>query len=153
MFDYPPKRTSQPAQMRNQQYQMRQERRKPVLPGVWVYVGDFVGVGDPGNDPLVTTFSSPPWLNGWTWLGTAYVGFRHGIDGETEFIGVVDSSGATSGTVAFKLPTAWRPVKEFSFITDLDLGGGSFSAARVLVAPIGAGVTAGNVTIYFPIDA
>lgn len=141
-FDYPPRRDTVPSRQRNQAYQMRQERRKPVLPGPWVYVGDFDAV-----DPPVVTWQSPPWENGWTWVDTAYVGFRHGLDGETEFVGVVDATGATSGTVAFTLPLPWRPVKEYSFITDLDFGGGDFDAARVLVN------LDGEVTIYFPLTA
>ena len=122
------------------------ERRKPNLPGPWVYVGDYVGLDDPANDPPVTTFSSPPWQNSWTWVDPAYVGFRHGLDGETEFIGTLDTAAATSGTVAFTLPVPWRPLADYSFITDLDLGSGSFSAARVVVA------TTGEVTVYFPIS-
>lgn len=124
------------------------ERRKPVLPGVYIYVGTFVAEDDPGNDPPVTTWQSVPWQNGWTWVDPFYVGFRHGIDGETEFIGVVDTTAATSGTVAFTLPLPWHPTngRSYSFITDLDLGGGQFNAARVFVD------TNGEVTIYFPIN-
>ena len=140
MFDYPLKRTTAHTRLKNTEYEMREERRKPQLPGPYVYVGDFVG-----TDPPVVTWQSPPWQNGWSWLGTSYVGFRHGLDGDTEFTGTVDTTGATSGTVAFTLPSPWWPVSAYSFITDLDLGGGLFSAARVAVA------TNGQVTIYFPI--
>jgi hypothetical protein len=124
------------------------ERHKPVMPGPWVYVGDFDAL-----DPPVATWQSPSWLNGWTWVDPFYVGFRHGVDGETEFTGVVDTSNAVSGTVAFQLPIPWRPLKEFSFITDMDLGGGDFDGARVVVEARDAGATAGNVTIYFPLTA
>lgn len=123
-----------------------EERRKPIMPGPWIYVGDFVAPDDPGNDPPYTSWQSPPWQNGWTWLDTAYVAFRHGVDGLTEFSGTVDAAGATSGTTAFTLPVAYRGNTPFSFITDLDLGAGSFSAARVLVQ------ANGQVKIYFPIS-
>jgi hypothetical protein len=118
------------------------ERHKPVMPGPYVYVGDFDTL-----DPPVATWQSPPWQNGWTWLDTAYVGFRHGVDGETEYEGVLDATGATSGTVAFTLPVPWRPLKDYSFLTDLDMGAGDFDAARVVVA------TNGTVTIYYPLTA
>lgn len=121
------------------------ERRKPNMPGPYIYVGDFVADGDPGNDPPYASWQSPPWQNGWTYLGTDYVAFRHGLDGLTEFKGTVDSTGATTGTVAFTMPTAFS-AEPFSFLTDLDLGTGSFNAARVVVA------ANGEVTIYFPIN-
>ncbi len=115
------------------------------MPGPFIYVGTFVAEDDPGNDPPYTSWQSPPWQNGWTWVDPLYVAFRHGLDGLTEFTGVVDTTGATTGTVAFTLPVAYRGNTPFSFITDLDLGSGTFSAARVSVA------TNGEVTIYFPI--
>ena len=117
-----------------------EERRKPLMPGPWIYVSGGTG----GTSPY-ETWQSPPWQNGWDWLDTAYVAFRHGVDGLTEFTGTVDAAGATSGTTAFTLPVAYRGNTPFSFITDLDLGGGDFNAARVVVA------ANGEVTIYFPI--
>ena len=43
------------------------------------------------------------------WFDTAYVGFRHGLDGWTEFIGKLDLTlGAVTGTAAFTLPVPWR---------------------------------------------
>ncbi len=112
------------------------ELRNPVFPGLWVFVGDPLGTG-------FTTI--PDFQNGWASLGTSYVGFRHGLDGETEFTGTLDTTGATTGTVAFTLPVPYRPLQDFSFLTDLDLGSGSFSAARVLVE------SSGDVTVYFPL--
>lgn len=146
-FDYPLRRKTPLAVQRNQGYQVREERRKPVLPTPWIYVGDWIANDDPGNDPPVTTWQSPPWLNSWTWVDPFYVGFRHGLDGETEFTGVVDATSGVSGTTAFILPGPYWPVKEHSFITDLDLGGGEFNAARIVTT------LAGHVVVYYPLTA
>lgn len=125
---------------------IRHERRKPALPGPWIYVGDWVAPDDPGNDPPLTTWQSVPWQNGFTWLGNAYVAFRHGLDGETEFTGTIDTAGAVTATVAFTLPVPFRPEGDFSFLTDMDMGGGTFTAARVFVD-----AASGDVTLYWPI--
>lgn len=134
----PLKKTTVPSAVRENTRASSAELRNPIFPGLWTYVGDPLGIG-------LTTI--PDFENGWTYLGTSYVGFRHGIDGETEFVGTLDTSNAASGTVAFTLPGPYRPLKEFSFITDLDLGGGDFDGARVVVA------TNGEVTVYFPLTA
>lgn len=133
----PLSRTTLPRAVRENTSNARRQKRDRELPGIWVYVGDPLATG------LTTT---PDFQNGWTYLGTAYVGFRHGMDGETEFVGTLDASGASSGTVAFTLPPPYRPFggKTYSFVTDLDQGGGSFNVARVVVA------TTGTVTVYFP---
>jgi hypothetical protein len=133
---------------------VRQERQKPNLAGFWVYIGDFVDVDDVGNDPPGTSPSSPPYENGWTYADDPYdfPAFRHGLDGALEFKGHLDSSGASSGTVAFTLPSEWRPTdengdpKDVSWLTDVfDSGGGSFVVGRV-----GVDATTGEVTITFP---
>ena len=114
------------------------EQRKPAMPGPWVYVGDFAA-GDPFTIPI-----SPEWQNGWIQDGTSYVAFRHGLDGEVEFKGALDTTVGVSGTVAFRLPPDWRPEGSFSFLTDMDLGAGDFLIVRMHVAKLG------QVTPYWP---
>jgi len=138
MFDYPLRRQNVHARLKNTEFQLRQERRKPNLPGPYIYVGDFDALDPPG-----ATWQSPPWQNNWTYDGTNYVAFRHGLDGDVEFIGALDPTAATSGTVAFTLPIPWRPSTPFSFLTDMDLGA-TFDLARIAVA------INGQVKVYFP---
>ena len=122
----PLSRTTVPKAVRENTANKTRQRRERQFPGIWVYVGDPLATG------MTTT---PDFLNGWTYLGTSYVGFRHGMDGETEYVGTLDASGASSGTVAFILPPPYRPFnKTYSFVTDLDQGGGLFNVARVAVA-------------------
>ena len=118
------------------------EERKPNLPGFWVCVGDYQG--GTMNDPSCATTSSPPYENGWTYVGSPYdyPAFRHGLDGGLEFRGVLDSSGASTGTVAFTLPTEWRPANDMARVIPI-----------VDVAPQTATLfvdaTTGEVTIEF----
>ncbi len=135
-----PKTTT--GRVKDNQRRIRNEQRKPNIPGPYIYVS-----GGTGGTSALETWQSVPWKNGWDFVTGFDVAFRHGLDGLCEFTGVVDSSGATSGTVAFTLPVPWRPFVEFSFITDLDLGAGDFDAARVVVQ------TDGDVVIYFPLTA
>lgn len=132
----PLSRTTLPKAVRANTAANERDVRNNEFPSKWIYVDDPLGTG---------LAISPPFQNGWTYLGTAYVAFRHGLDGETEYKGTLDASGATSGTVAFTLPPGYRPFnKTYSFVTDLDLGSGTFNVARVAVA------LNGEVTVYFP---
>jgi hypothetical protein len=84
-----------------------------------------------------------PWqtatlLNGWT--GNAY--YRKTLEGDIELDGKV--TGGATGTVAFTLPADHRPVRDFSFLTDM-VQGTSFNAAQVVVTQ-----ATGNVVINFP---
>lgn len=124
---------------------VRHEERKPNLPGPYIYVGDWVGPDDPGNDPPVTTWQSVPWKNSFTWVGSSYVGFRHGLDGDVEFIGVYDlTQGAVTGTVAFTLPVPWRG-QTFDFHFPIYVGGTDWQTGVNSVD----GIT-GDVTVYWP---
>ena len=82
---------------------LREEQKKG--PGPWVYVGDF-------PSELYTTFWSPPWQNGFTFVTGRRVAFRHGLDGEPEFKGKFDTTGAVTDTVAFTLPEDWWPSRD-----------------------------------------
>lgn len=143
MYQYPlrPKRTN--TRLKGTDYQMRQERRKPQLPGPYVYVGDF-DAGDP-----LTTWQSPPWQNNFTQFDTNYVGFRHGLDGWTEFIGKIDlTQGAVTGTVAFTLPVPWRAIS-FDYTFPIYVGGTDWQAGIMAVNQLGDG----DVYVYWPIQA
>lgn len=122
------------------------ERLKPNLAGFWVCIGDFVDVDDPGNDPECTTESSPPYEDGTTYAGPPYAfpAFRHGLDGNLEFRGHVDISGASSPATLCTLPSEWRPEHDVSWITDL-VDGASFVLARVAVDS-----STGVVTLTWP---
>lgn len=88
---------------------VRNEEQKPVLGGPQIFVGDYVGPGDPGNDPEFTSASSPPWQNGFSWVSGAPVWFAHGVDGETDMGGMYDlvTGSPVSGTIAFMMPNEW----------------------------------------------
>lgn len=88
---------------------VRNEEQKPVLGGPKIFVGDYVGPGDPGNDPAYTSVSSPPWLNGFTYLPGLPLWFAHGVDGETDMGGAYDlvTGSPVTGTIAFMMPNEW----------------------------------------------
>lgn len=88
---------------------VRQERQKPNLRGFKVYVGDFVDVDDPGNDPPDTSPSSPTWQNGFGYRPGSPVWFAHGLDGELDMGGDYDlvTGSPVSGDVAFTMPLEW----------------------------------------------
>lgn len=126
---------------------VRHEERKPNLPGPYIYVGDFDTLV-----PSVATWQSPAWQNSFTWVGTRYVGFRHGLDGDVEFIGQLDlTQGAVTGTVAFTLPLPWCGVS-FEFPFPIFIGGNDWinGICSVDATP---GPTLGDVTIYWPVQA
>ena len=102
----PLQRRTVPTRVRENRTDIRGEQRKPVLADNWIYVGDYVGFEDPGNDPPGTTLQSPPFLNDYYYLSP--IAFRHGVDGQTDMIGVYDLTlGAVSGDTAFLMPLAW----------------------------------------------
>jgi hypothetical protein len=72
---------------------------RPNLADDWVYVWT--------DDEDFDTGDSPQWLNGFTFEAGAPVAFRHGLDGQTDMIGVYDLTGAVSGDTAFMMPLRW----------------------------------------------
>jgi len=81
------------------------------------------------------------------WRGTAYVGFRHGLDGYPEFIGSLDLTlGAVTGTVAFTLPRPFRSIS-FDYTFPIFGGGTDWFSGVVSVNPTGNG----DVKIYWPV--
>lgn len=143
MFNYPLKRTRPGTRQKNTEYEMRLERRKPIIPGPYIYVGDFDAL-----DPPVVTWQSPPWQNNFTWVGTRYVGFRHGLDGDVEFIGQLDlTMGAVTGDVAFTLPTPWRAIT-FDFHFPIYMGGTEWTSGTLSVDSV-----SGDCTVYWPTSA
>ena len=118
-----------------------------VGPEQWIFVGDFVAVDDPGNNPPDTNEWSPPFENGWANAGPpyAYVAFRVGRHKELEFQGHLDPSGATSGTVAFTLPPYWRPERDVSWLTDV------YDGVTATIARVSIDHTTGEVTVVFPV--
>jgi hypothetical protein len=102
---------------------IQNEEQKPVLGGPQIFVGDYVGPGDPGNDPEFTSPSSPPWLNGFTWLTDFPVWFAHGVDGETDMGGMYDlvTGSPVSGTIAFMMPNEWAEQAPFLHVFGLVL--------------------------------
>jgi hypothetical protein len=144
--DNPVKRIAQ-----NQQG-VRNEEQKPVLGGPQIFVGDFIAPGDPGNDPTYTSASSPPYLNGLTYVAGYPIWFAHGVDGETDMGGMYDvvTGGYVSGDLGFRMPLEWAneapPVHAFP----LKLDAGLYTMA---VQEITITVTTGEVRIWFPICA
>ena len=101
-------RRTVPTRVRENRTQIRNEERKPVIADNWIYVGDYVGFDDPGNDPAGTTLQSPPFLNDFYYIDGFPIAFRHGVDGQTDMIGMYDLTlGAVSGTTAFLMPLQW----------------------------------------------
>jgi len=93
-----------------------------------------------------------PWvnlllLNGWQNAGEPFfdTAVRLSGDGSLEFRGHLDAANAVSGSVAFNLPSQFRPVHEISYISDVQVDeDGGFSTARILIK------TDGDVTITWP---
>ena len=119
------------------------ERRKPNLPGPYIYVSD--GTGD--TSPYAT-WQSPEWQNDFMWFGTDYVGFRHGLDGYVEFIGVLDLTlGAVTGDVAFTLPLEYRAIS-FAYTFPIFAGGTDWQAGILQIDK-----TTGDVAVFWPVQA
>ena len=143
MFTYPPRRTTVPTVVRNEAYQTRQERRKPELPGPYIYVSGGTGDVAPGE-----TWQSPEWQHDFTQFGTNYVGFRNGLDGYVEFIGQLDlTSGGVTGTVAFTLPPAYCAIS-FSYPFPIFVEATTWQAGILQING-----TTGEVTPFWPVEA
>lgn len=135
---------------------VRNEEQKPVLGGPKIYVGDYIGPGDPGNDPEYTSDSSPPYENNFTYIAGAPIWFAHGVDGETDMGGAYDlfTNSPVSGTVAFTMPLEWateaQPYTAFVVLLD-DTGSEEdwvYGIAAQIINPAN-----GEVRIYWPICA
>ncbi len=140
----PLSRTTLPKAVRANTEADVQQRRNHEFPGLWVYVGDPLGIG-------LTTI--PDWQNNFFYVGTNYVGFRHGLDGQLDMVGMYDLTlGAVSGDVAFTLPVQYvieaPPVAHFP----IELAPGVWSMA-VQTVDSTPGPTYGDVQIFWPIVA
>lgn len=132
-------RTTLPSAVRDNTRASGAELRNPVFPGKYTYVGDPLGTGFTGT---------PDWQNSFMYFGTDYVGFRHGMDGYTEFIGRLDlTQGAVTGTVAFTLPAPYR-LLTFDFTFPIFVEVTTWQAGVLSVDK-----TTGDVTVYWPIEA
>jgi hypothetical protein len=142
---------------------IQNEEQKPVLGGPQIFVGDYVGPGDPGNDPEFTSESSPPWLNWFTWLTDYPVCFAHGVDGETDMGGMYDlvTGSPVSGTIAFMMPNEWalQAPPSHPFVVLID-GTGSpenwvYAIAAQIIDPNDPDATVSDVPVrvYWPICA
>jgi hypothetical protein len=137
---------------RNQQG-VTNEEQKPVLGGPQIFVGDYIGPGDPGNDPLYTSASSPPWLNGFTYVAGAPIWFAHGVDGETDMGGMYDlvTGSPVTGTIAFQMPLEWAteapPVHLFAVVTTNEAD----PADDEIIIACQRIMANGDVRIYWPV--
>jgi hypothetical protein len=88
----------------------------------------------------------PPWQNFFDHQGPPYaaVGFYFDLHGKLKFVGHIDASAASSGTVAFTLPDIFVPDHDDSWVTDV-WDGTTFSLARVWIDS-----ASGDVTITWP---
>jgi hypothetical protein len=132
---------------------VRNEEQKPVLGGPKIYVGDYIGPGDPGNDPEYTSDSSPPFQNGFTYQSGSPLWFAHGVDGETDMGGGYDlvTGSPVSGDVAFDMPLEWAAEAQeltlFAILTDAT---GTPDAWKWETALQYINTTTGIVRIYWP---
>ena len=134
--------------------EVRAEERKPNLTGPWIYVGTFIDFEDPGNDPSNTVQESPDWENSFYYVAGAPVAYRHGLDGQTDMIGVYDLTlGAVSGDAAFHMPLRYATNAPFATAFPVELDTDVWSIAIQKIDP--AEVTVGGVPvrIYWPIYA
>lgn len=135
---------------------VRNEEQKPVLGGPQIFVGDYIGPGDPGNDPEYTSESSPPWQNGFTYVAGSPLWFAHGVDGETDMGGAYDliTGSPVSGTVAFDMPLEWAEqapaIHVFGVLID---GTGAEEDWVYAVAAQVINQATGEVRVYWPICA
>jgi hypothetical protein len=145
-------RETVPKKVRGNSAGIRAEERKPNLPGYWVYVGDFVDPGDPGNDPPFTNAESPPWENNFYYLSP--VAFRHGVDGQTDMIGVYDLTlGAVSGDTAFHMPIRWALEMPLAVNFPIEISTGIWSIATQVCDNTIIETGGVPVKIYWPIVA
>lgn len=120
-----------------------QERRKPNLPGPYIYVS-----GGTGSTTSLETWQSPEWSNSFDFVSGREVGFRHALDGDPEFVGQLDLTlGAVTGTVAFQLPVPYRSLS-FEFVFPIFTGGTDWINGIFAVD-----ATTGDCTVYWPVQA
>lgn len=133
-------RTTLPGAVRENMRSAGAEMRNPVFAGKWIFVGDPLGTG------LTTT---PDWQNNFFYSGTNYVGFRHGLDGQLDMIGMYDLTlGAVSGDVAFTLPVQYRMEAPAVAMFPVELDTDVWSVAVQTID-----TTTGEVRIFWPIVA
>jgi len=134
---------------------VRNEERKPIIPGSWIYVGTFVAPDDPGNDPPGTWFNSPTWLNGFSWVAGNPVAFRHGVDGQTDMIGQYDlvTGSPVSGDTAFLMPLQWAMEMPPAHMFPVELDTDVWSVAVQTVDVVNLVSGKAPVKIFWPIVA
>jgi hypothetical protein len=120
------------------------------LPRIRVYVGTFVDVDDPGNDPPLTSDDSPDWQNGFGYQVGAPVWFAHGIDGELDMGGQYDlvTGSPVSGDVAFTMPLAWATTGPAASMIPIELDIDVWSIAIQTIDFV-----TGDVRVFWPIVA
>lgn len=132
----------------------RNEEQKPNLRGFKVYIGDFVDVDDPGNDPPDTSPSSPPFLNGFGYVDPLW--FAHGLDGETDMGGSYDlvTGSPVSGTVAWVCPSEWRAgMQELALFPAIIEEGATKADDIIIVCCQRHEPANGNIRVYWPVGA
>lgn len=112
---------------------------------------------DPDDQAEFCFTGIPTLVNGWAQPASVdniqFFAFRLHVDGSLEFRGHLDSSGASSGTIAFTLPGA--NAGEVDFLEDLD--GDQFFLTVIYdgvtpeTAMIYIEAATGDVTITFPV--
>ena len=114
------------------------------VPGRWVYVET--------GDPELDTDDSPVWMNGFDFEEGYPVAFRHGLDGQTDMIGMYDlvTGAPVSGDVAFEMPLRWAqnlpPAHQFP----LELATDVWTTATQVCAIVGG---VGEIRIFWPLVA
>lgn len=150
----PLNRRTVPRQVRDNRVGVKTEKRKPNVPGRWIYVGDFVGPDDPANDPAEASYNSPPWLNSFYYVDGSPVGFRHGLDGQTDMIGVYDLTlGAVSGDTAFLMALQWAINMPAAHMFPVELATDVWSVAVQTVDVVNLVTGKAPVKIFWPIVA
>jgi hypothetical protein len=140
------------------------QEQKPILGGQQIFVGTFVAPGDPGNDPIYTSESSPPWEPGFGYITGFPVWFAHGVDGETDMGGMYDlvTGSPTSGAIAFMMPNEWALQAPFLHVfgvvldnSDPDPANWIITMAAQMINPDDPDATTDEVPvrIYWPLCA
>ena len=147
-------RRTVPTRVRENKAGVRVEQRKPNMAGEWIYVGDYVGFEDPANDPLGTSLQSPIFLNDFYY--TSPIAFRHGLDGQTDMVGVYDLTlGAVSGDTAFLMPLAFAVEMPSAAMFPVELEEDVWSLAIQTVTTLEDDLVDGKapVKVFWPIVA
>ncbi len=149
----PLRRRSLPVRTGENKAGVRDEKRKPNKRSFKVYVGDYNGFHDPGNDPPLASRSSPPWLNSFYYVDPVW--FAHGLDGETDMGGSYDlTGGCVSGDIAFMMPLEWATsAPGLSLFPALTTAEADPADDIIIVCCQRVNHTTGAVRIYWPISA